>query len=480
MQTYHQFYIDGAWVDPVNPLKSLQVINPANEEAYASIAMGDGDDVDRAVQAATRAFDSWGYSSKDERIAVLERLKIEFDKRAEELAIETVKEMGSPIDFSRDAQIAYTSGSIDGFIKGLKEIELEIQNDPNEPGARILREPAGVVGMITPWNWPLLQVIMKVGAALAAGCTMVLKPSEVAPVTTVLFSEIMHAAGVPKGVYNMVNGDGASVGNAIATHAQVDVVSFTGSTRAGRSVFHAAADDIKRISLELGGKSPNVIFADAPDLRDSVQRAVNFVFENSGQSCDAAARFLVERSIYDQVVELASEMGKAQQVGDPMQPGAHIGPLVSDVQFGRVQALLEKGVGEGARVVAGGPGKPDGVNAGYFVKPTVFADVTPQMTLFREEIFGPALTITPFDDEDEAIKLANDSVYGLAARVETGDKDRARRVSRRLRAGTVVVNGGGTGEGAPFGGYKQSGVGRENGALGIEDFLEAKAIGGWD
>ena len=479
MRQYTQFYIDGQWVDPIQP-KTLPVIDPATEQAYAEISMGSAEDVDRAVAAAQRAFETWGYTSKEERIAVLERLAVEFDKRAEEMAVATTEEMGSPIDFSRDAQIGYTRFSIDGFIDGLKHIDLEERNDPDTPGARILREPAGVVGMITPWNWPLLQVIMKVGAAMAAGCTMVLKPSEVAPISTMIFAEVMDAAGVPKGVFNLVNGDGPTVGAAISSHPAVDMVSFTGSTRAGRSVFHAAADDIKRISLELGGKSPNIIFADVPDLEATMRRACWFVFENTGQSCDAPARVLVEQSVYDQAVALAKKIANEQQVGDPKQSGHHIGPLVSDVQYGRVQALLEKGVAEGARVVAGGPGKPEGLETGYYCKPTVFADVTPEMSIFQQEIFGPALSITPFADEAEAIRLGNQTEYGLAAKLETSDMDRAHRVARRLRAGTVTINAGSTGAGAPFGGYKQSGVGRENGYLGIEDFLEAKAIGGWE
>jgi len=479
MRQYTKFFIDGEWVDPIEP-RFLAVTDPATEQAYAQISLGSAADVDQAVRAAHRAFETWGYTRKEDRIAVLEALAVEFDKRAEEMAAATTQEMGSPIDFSREAQVGYTRSSIDDFIAGLKQIDFEERNDLATPGARILREPAGVVGMITPWNWPLLQVVMKVGAGLAAGCTMVLKPSEVAPISSMIFAEVLQAAGVPKGVFNLVNGDGATVGEAISSHPDIDMVSFTGSTRAGRSVFHAAADDIKRISLELGGKSPNIIFADVPDLEETMRRACWFVFENTGQSCDAPARVLVEKSIYNQAVALAGKIAEEQQVGDPKQPGNQIGPLVSDVQYGRVQALLEKGVAEGARLVTGGPGKPVGLETGYYCKPTVFADVTPEMTIFQQEIFGPAFSITPFDDEADAIRLANLTEYGLAAKLETANLDRARRVARRLRAGTVTINAGSTGAGAPFGGYKQSGVGRENGYLGIEDFLEAKAIGGWE
>lgn len=474
MQDFRNFYIDGAWVAPATS-NDFQVIDPSSEEPFATISLGARSDVDRAVAAARRAFAEWGWSDKGERLAVLRRLADIYERRIEEMAATISSEMGAPIDLARSSQAASGLSHLRAFIGALEAFDFEQPLRADAPGQRIALEPVGVAGLITPWNWPMNQVSLKVGAALAAGCTMVLKPAEVAPLSSMLFAQFIDEAEVPPGVFNLVNGEGATVGAALSSHPDVDVVSFTGSTRAGIAVTKAAADTVKRTSLELGGKSPNLVFADC-DIERAVRSGAALCFNNSGQSCNAPARMLVERSVYDQAVEIAARTAEATAVDLSSKPGKHIGPLVSELQFQRVQGHIETGIAEGARLVAGGPGRPQGLERGYFTHPTVFADVTPEMTLYREEIFGPVLTITPFDSEAEALRMANDTPYGLSSYVQTGDAERARRVTRALRAGMVHINGASRVAGSPFGGYKQSGNGREGGRWGIEEFLEVKAV----
>jgi aldehyde dehydrogenase (NAD+) len=412
-----------------------------------------------------------------ERGEVLRAILAVYEKRAQDMAEAISTEMGAPIDMSLTDQAGAGRSHLKAFIRALDAFQWEHPLRPGVEGQEMSYEPAGVAALITPWNWPMNQVVLKVGAALAAGCTMVLKPSEVAPMSSILFSEIIHEAGVPAGVYNMVNGDGAGVGSILSAHPEIDVVSFTGSTRAGILISKAAADTVKTVSLELGGKSPNLVFSDT-DVDAAVARGASFCFANTGQSCNAATRMLVERDSYDRAVEVAKATAEATVVDLPSKNGGHIGPLVSQAQFDKVQRLIQAGIDEGARMVAGGTGRPEGLNRGWFAKPTVFADATPDMTIMREEIFGPVLAMMPFDSEEEAIELANDTPYGLAAYVQTDDPQRARRVSRQLRAGMIQVNGAHRASGAPFGGYKQSGVGREGGVWGIEEFLEIKTVSG--
>ncbi|MFC2254616.1 aldehyde dehydrogenase family protein [Labrys portucalensis] len=466
-----KFFIDGKWVDPVVP-NDLQVLDPATEQPVAVISMGTPADVDKAVAAAKKAFATYSRTSVEERLALLEKLLDVYKRRYEEMAQTITLELGAPISMSRAQQADVGVGHLQGFIDALRHLKAR-ETLPN--GDVVLREPIGVCGLITPWNWPINQIALKVVPALATGSTCVLKPSEFTPLNALLYAEMVEEAGFPAGVFNLVNGDGPSVGAALSKHKDIDMMSFTGSTRAGIAVSKDAADTVKRVTLELGGKSPNIIFEDA-DLEDRVAGSVLECFNNSGQSCDAPTRMLVQRSVYDKVVDIAERTGKTQAVGDPKQEGEHIGPLVSDIQFGRVQALIEAGVAEGARVLVGGPGKPEGYEKGYFVKPTIFADVNPDMRIAREEIFGPVLSIIPFDTEEQAIELANDTNYGLAAYLQTGDDKRAERVAGRLRAGMVHINGGPHRYGSPFGGYKQSGNGREGGIFGLEDFLEVKTV----
>ncbi|PRH87590.1 aldehyde dehydrogenase family protein [Labrys okinawensis] len=466
-----KFFIDGKWVDPVVP-NDLQVLDPATEQPVAVISMGTPADVDKAVAAAKKAFATYSRTSVEERLALLEKLLEVYKRRYEEMAQTITLELGAPISMSRAQQADVGVGHLQGFIDALRHLKNR-ETLPN--GDVVLREPIGVCGLITPWNWPINQIALKVVPVLATGSTCVLKPSEFTPLNALLYAEMVEEAGFPAGVFNLVNGDGPSVGAALSKHKDIDMMSFTGSTRAGIAVSKDAADTVKRVTLELGGKSPNIIFEDA-DLEDRVAGSVLECFNNSGQSCDAPTRMLVQRSVYDKVVEIAQRTGETQAVGDPKQEGEHIGPLVSDIQFGRVQALIEAGVAEGARVLVGGPGKPEGYEKGYFVKPTIFADVDPNMRIAREEIFGPVLSIIPFDTEEQAIELANDTNYGLAAYLQTGDDARAERVAGRLRAGMVHINGGPHRYGSPFGGYKQSGNGREGGIFGLEDFLEVKTV----
>ncbi|WP_300517968.1 aldehyde dehydrogenase family protein [Aliiroseovarius sp.] len=470
------FYINGRWVAPA-VANDFPVINPSTEEAFATISLGGQADTDAAVAAAKAAFRTWGVSSKADRLEVLRNIAEVYGKRGEDLAQAMSQEMGAPINLARTGQVGAGAYHIKNFIDAFEGFEFDRVLGAHAPNDRILYEPIGVCALITPWNWPMNQVSLKVVAALAAGSTMVLKPSEIAPLSSIVWSEIMHDAGVPAGVYNMINGDGVGVGTQLSTHPDVDMVSFTGSTRAGIAISKAAADTLKRVSLELGGKGANILFADADDK--AVKRGVLHMMQNTGQSCNAPSRMLVQREIYDQSVETAREVAEGVSVGPASEEGRHIGPVVSELQWGKIQDLIQVGIDEGARLIAGGTGRPEGLNKGYFVKPTVFADVNNQMTIAREEIFGPVLAMIPFDTEEEAIEIANDTVYGLTNYVQTQDGERANRVSRALRSGMVEVNGQGRGAGAPFGGYKQSGNGREGGAFGIEDFLEVKAASGW-
>ena len=476
MQNMRNFYIDGAWIAPREGT-DFPVYNPATEEVYATISLGGAADAEAAISAARNAFDSWSMTTPAERGEVLRAILAVYEKHSADMAEAISNEMGAPIDMALSDQAASGTGHLKAFIRALDAFEWQHPLRPGVEGQDLVYEPAGVAGLITPWNWPMNQVALKVGAALAAGCTMVLKPSEIAPMSSILFSEIMHEAGVPAGVYNMVNGDGVGVGSILSSHPGIDVISFTGSTRAGILISKAAADTVKTVSLELGGKSPNLVFADT-DIDAAVARGASFCFANTGQSCNAATRMFVERSAYDRAVEVAQATAEATKVDLPSKAGDHIGPLVSQVQFEKVQKLIQIGIDEGARLVAGGTGRPEGLNRGWFARPTVFADATPDMTIMREEIFGPVLAMMPFDTEDEVIELANDTPYGLAAYIQTDSAERARRVAARLRSGMIQVNGASRASGAPFGGYKQSGVGREGGAWGIEEFLEIKTISG--
>ncbi len=466
-----KFYINGEWVAPL-VANDLEVLNPATEKPVAVISMGTSADIDRAVAAAKQAFATYSRTSVEERLALLETLLSIYRRRYDEMAQTITLELGAPITMSTEQQADVGVGHLQGFIDALKRLHMR-QVLPN--GDVLLREPVGVCGLITPWNWPINQIALKVVPALATGSTCVLKPSEFTPLNALLYAEMVHEAGFPAGTFNLVNGDGLECGAALSRHRDVDMMSFTGSTRAGIAVSKDAAETVKRVTLELGGKSPNIVFEDA-DLEDRVAGSVNECFNNSGQSCDAPTRLLVQRSVYDKAVEIATRVGKEATVGDPMQEGGHIGPLVSHIQFGRVQALIEAGVAEGAKLLVGGPGKPEGFETGYFVKPTIFADVNNTMRIARDEVFGPVLAIMPFDTEEEAIAIANDTNYGLAAYVQTSDPKRAERVASRLRAGMVHINGGPHRYGSPFGGYKQSGNGREGGMFGLEDFLEVKTV----
>ncbi|KAA3649828.1 MAG: aldehyde dehydrogenase family protein [Proteobacteria bacterium] len=471
-----QFFINGRWVAPA-VAHDLEVIDPATEAACAVISLGSAADTDAAVAAARAAFPAWRDTPLDARLSHIDTLLRIYTERADEMAAAISQEMGAPISLAKAAQAAAGAGHIKSFLRTARSFAFERTLGEHAPNTRIRYEPIGVCGLITPWNWPMNQVTLKVVPALAAGCTVVLKPSEIAPLSSMLFAEMIAAAGFPAGVFNLVNGDGAGVGTQLSGHLDVDMISFTGSTRAGIAISRNAADTVKRVSLELGGKGANLIFADADEK--AVVRGVRRCFNNSGQSCNAPTRMLVERSIYEQAVATAAEVARGTAVGQPGQEGPHIGPVVSAAQFDKIQRLIQAGIDEGARLVAGGPGKPEGHDTGYFVRPTVFADVRNSMTIAREEIFGPVLSIIPFDTEDEAIAIANDSPYGLTHYVQTQDPARAKRVASALRAGMIEVNGQPLGAGAPFGGYKQSGNGREGGEWGLEEFLEVKAVSDW-
>ena len=469
-----QHYIDGRWVAPVVTGERFPVIDPATESQVAEICMGSAADVDLAVAAACRAFASFAVTPLDSRLDALRRINEVFKRRFDEMADAITTEMGAPRDMAREAQAAAGPGHIEATIKAAQQLDWEVRID----GSNVVREPIGVCGLVTPWNWPINQILAKVAPAIAAGCTMVLKPSEQAPLSAQLIAEFIDEAGLPAGVFNLVHGNGPSVGHAMSAHPDIEMMSFTGSTRAGVDVAKTAADTIKRVAQELGGKSPNLIFADA-DLSRALGNAIRRCFYNTGQSCNAPTRLLVEASVYERAVELIRPLAEATKVGDPRQPGRHLGPLSSRIQFERVQRYMQIGIDEGARLVAGGPGRPEGVDRGFFVKPTVFADVHNGMRIAREEIFGPVLSMIPFKDIDDAIAIANDTPYGLAAYLFTSDLDKARAVARRLRAGSVHINGAGQGYMEPFGGFKQSGNGRECGSYGLLDFLELKSINGF-
>ncbi|MBT8084879.1 MAG: aldehyde dehydrogenase family protein [Woeseia sp.] len=468
------FYINGAWVAPAKA-KTFDVINPANEQPVAKISLGSAADVDQAVAAARAAFASYSQTTKDERIALLERILDVYKRRYEEMAEAITTEMGAPKKFSYHAQAECGSGHLAQAIEALKTYEFE-----ERMGNSIVRkEPVGVCAFITPWNWPINQIACKVAPALAMGCTMVLKPSEVAPLSAHLFAEILDEAGVPPGVFNLIDGDGITVGAALAAHPDVDMVSFTGSTRAGIEVAKAAADTVKRVAQELGGKSPNIILEDA-DFERAVKSGVRSCFSNSGQSCNAPTRMLVPRAKLAEAQAIAKAVAEKTVVGDPLAEGTHLGPVVSELQYTRIQKLINKAIEEGTELVSGGPGKPDGLQTGYYVKPTVFGNVNNDMTIAREEVFGPVLAILPYDDEADAIRIANDTEYGLSGYVQSGDKVHARRVAEQLRTGMVHINGANGDYAAPFGGYKKSGNGREWGVYGFEDFVEVKALMGLD
>lgn len=471
------FYIDGKWVAPVTA-NDFDVINPADECAYAVISLGSSADVDKAVVAARTAFETFSMTSTEERVALLEKLAEIYAARSGEMAETISKEMGAPITLATNAQAAAGLGHLKSFIESLKNFSFGHALSDSALSEYISYEAIGVCGLITPWNWPMNQVTLKVIPALAVGCTVILKPSEIAPMSSLLFAEMIDEAGFPPGVFNLINGDGPGVGEAMSSHRDIDMMSFTGSTRAGVAVSKASANTVKRVSLELGGKSPNIIFEDA-DVAKAVKVGVLHCFSNTGQSCNAPTRMLVQRSIYDEAVKIAVGVGAKVEVGDPSVAGRHIGPLVSNLHFDKVQGLIQKGIDEGATLALGGTGRPEGHEQGYFVRPTIFTDVNNDMIIAREEVFGPVLAMIPFDTEEEAIEIANDTPYGLAAYIQSGSAERAQRVARRLRAGMVMINGAQRPGGSPFGGYKQSGNGREGGTWGLEDYLEVKATSGY-
>lgn len=469
MQHAKQFYIDGQWVDPISK-DTLDVINPATEESITQIAMGNAQDVDRAVAAAKKAFETFSQTSVDERAALLEKIIEVYKTRMGDIATTVSQEMGAPISLANAAQAPAGLGHLMYTLNALKSFQFE----EDEGSARIVREPIGVVGLITPWNWPLNQIAAKVAPAIAAGCTMVLKPTEIAPLNAVIFAEILDEAGVPAGVFNLVNGDGPSVGVAMSSHPDIDMMSFTGSTRAGISVAQEGAKTVKRVHQELGGKSPNIILDDA-NFEEAVSRDMVGMCMNTGQSCNAPTRMLVPEARMDEAASIAKAAAESIKVGDPAQEDTNVGPLVSAAQFEKVQGLIQKGIDEGAKLQTGGVGRPDGMNRGYFVKPTVFSHVTNDMTIAEEEIFGPVLSLIGYKDEEDAVRIANDTVYGLSAYI-SGSEERAKKIARRLRAGNIHLNGAPVNPGAPFGGYKQSGNGREFSKWGLGEFLETKAI----
>ena len=470
MKHAEQFYIDGKWVEPKSK-ERLDVINPATEEPIAKIALGNKEDVDSAVAAARKAFDSFSTTSREDRVALLERVIAEYKKRMGDIAAATSQEMGAPKGLANGAQAPAGLGHFMMTLEALKKFEFEEKIGTTT----VVYEPVGVVGMITPWNWPLNQIGAKVAPALATGCTMVLKPSEIAPLNALVVAEALDAAGVPAGVFNLVNGDGPTVGAALSSHPDIDMVSFTGSTRAGIDVAKNAAPTVKRVAQELGGKSANIVLDDA-NLEEVIRRDLAMVCVNSGQSCNAGARILVPMSRMKEAAKIAEEAAKGIRVGDPQGADTTIGPVVSDKQWEKIQRLIKSGMEEGATLITGGPGRPDGMTKGYYVRPTVFANVTNDMTIAREEIFGPVVTIIGYKDEDDAVRIANDTVYGLSGYVSSKDIDRARRVARRIRTGMVHINGAGLDIRAPFGGYKQSGNGRERGEYGLEEYLEVKSM----
>lgn len=469
-----KFYIDGAWVDPLGGT-TMDLIDPATEKQFGRLSLGSAADVDRAVAAAKRAAPSFAATTVDERIALLERILEIYNRRYDEFAEAMRQEMGSPITFASKGQAVRGPLHINVLLKVLREFRFE---EDMESGTRLRHQPIGVCGLITPWNWPVNQVIVKVGPALAAGCTMVLKPSEFSAVSAVLFAEVLHEAGVPAGVFNLVNGDGPTVGSAIAAHEDVAMVSFTGSTRAGTEVARAAAPTVKRVAQELGGKSANILLDDV-DLEDAVRRGVAACFTNSGQSCSIPTRMLVPRHLMEKAAKIAADAAAGYVLGPTDSEETQLGPIVNRSQFDHVLRLVRSGISEGAQLVAGGPDRPEGLTDGYYVRPTVFADVAPDMTIAREEIFGPVLSIIPYDSEDDAVAIANGTFYGLAAYVQSADRERARSIARRLNGGQVHINYPPVDFGAPFGGFGRSGNGREWGEAGLREYLETKAMIGY-
>ena len=470
-----KFYINGEWVNP-SKKNNFDVINPSNEEVCAKITLGSSEDTDKAIQSAKKAFETWKETSKQERVALLEKLLKIYNERYDEMTDAITTELGCPRDWCSANQTSSGASHIEDFIKRLKEFNFEPGFDKGSKN-QILYEPIGVCGLITPWNWPINQIALKVVPALATGCTMVLKPSEIAPLSGMLFAEMIHEAGFPSGVFNLVNGDGAGVGTILSGHKDVDMVSFTGSTRAGRLITKNAADTIKRVCLELGGKGGNIVFADS--YPDAVRDGIRNVMSNSGQSCDAPTRMLVERSIYERAVKEAADEANKIKVDLASKAGDHIGPVISKIQFDKIQSLIKSGIEEGAKLVAGGPDRPEDFKKGYFIKPTIFTDVDNNMRVAKEEIFGPVLSIIPFETEEEAIQITNDTEYGLGNYLQTSDKEKAKRVSRQLRSGIVYVNNQAADSGTPFGGYRQSGNGREGGSWGLHEYLEVKTITEW-
>lgn len=472
-----QFYINGQWVDPVQP-RDLHVINPSTEEPCAVISLGGQADTDAAVAAAKAAFPAWAATPPAERARLVRGILGQYEARLQEYAEAISMEMGAPIDFALSSQAPCLPWHTGNFLTAFEQIEWLRPLGAQAPGAAVALEPIGVVGLITPWNWPVNQIALKAIPAMLAGCTCVLKPSEESPLNAMLFAEFCHDAGIPAGVFNLVNGDGAGVGSQLSTHPDVEMISFTGSTRAGRAITKAAAETLKRVTLELGGKGANLLFADADEK--AVDRSVRRMMENAGQSCNAPSRLLVERSVYEETVAKAVAVAESIKVGPAHEHGPHIGPVVNKRQWDQIQGYIQKGIDEGARLVAGGPGLPDGFNRGFYVKPTIFADVVPGMTIEREEIFGPVLCIIPFETEEDAIRIANDTPYGLTNYVQSGSPARSNRVGLRLKSGMVEMNGKPRGAGSFFGGVKQSGRAREGGIWGLEEFLEPKGIAGFD
>ena len=470
-----KFYINGKWVSPSKP-NDLEVINPSNEDPYAVISLGSKEDIDKAVKAAKTAFESWKKTSKEERLKLLEKLLEVYKKRFNEMAKAISDEMGAPMDWATEVQTGSGQAHLEDFILRLKEFNFDEHFD-SKSNNHICYEPIGVCGLITPWNWPINQIALKVVPALATGCTMILKPSEIAPISGMLFAEMIDEAGFPAGVFNLINGDGAGVGTHISGHPNIDMVSFTGSTRAGKLISKNAAETIKRICLELGGKGGNIVFADS--YPNAVRDGIRNVMSNSGQSCDAPTRMLVEKSIYQRAVDEAVDEANKIQVDVGSKKGDHIGPVISKTQYDKIINLIESGISEGATLAAGGPDRPNGLNKGYFIKPTIFTDVTNDMRIAKEEIFGPVLSIIPFEKEEEAIKIVNDTSYGLGNYLQTENKEKAHRVAKELRSGCVYINGKGADPGTPFGGYRQSGNGREGGVWGLEEYLEVKTVTGW-
>ena len=476
MLNKRNFYINGKWTPPSIP-KDLEVINPSNEEAFAVISLGGSADTNAAVQAARQAFPAWSKTTKDDRIVLLEKLYEIYKSRQNEMSETISIEMGAPIEMATEQQSATGANHIKTFIQTLKDFEFEKTFNEKDSDNYIAYEPIGVCALITPWNWPMNQISLKVIPALAAGCTMILKPTEIAPLSGMLFAEMIHEAGFPAGVFNLINGDGVGVGTQLSGHPEIDMISFTGSTRAGKLISKNASNTIKRVCLELGGKGANIIFADADEK--AVKRGVLRVLNNSGQSCNAPTRMLVEKSMYEKAIIEAIEVANNTNINVASEKGNHIGPVVSKVQYDKIQNLIQSGIDEGANLVAGGLKRPESLKKGYFVRPTVFSDVKTNMKIANEEIFGPVISILPFENEDEAISISNNTPYGLTNYIQTEDKEKAHRISRQLRSGMVEINGNSFTRGTPFGGYKQSGNGREGGTWGLEEYLEVKTISGW-